>query len=342
MLGNSADGETSTASSPRGDSSARLTASQNARGNHAVGSAVVLGGTGFVGSAITRALLGGGHGVSVVSRGPSRRERERVEGATVVQADATDVASWAHLLDDATEVVYSVGALSPLESNLDPFVDVHQSLNPLLCLLEELRHRPHVSLSFLSSGGTVYGNPRGLPVPEHHPTDPITSYGVLKLAAEKYIGMYRMLYGVEARILRVANAYGPGQPVGRGQGVIGAFIDSVLRNEPVRLFGDGHTVRDYIHVDDIGRAVSSLMQVSCPPVVNIGTGAGTSLLGVHEILEEVVGRPVPIEFLEARVFDVHAVVLDVTPLRTLTGLVPIDLPTGLEQTWRYEASRRSR
>lgn len=304
------------------------------------GSVVVLGGTGFIGRAITRALLDEGFDVSVVSRGPSKEEARRVAGAEIVQADASDVAAWAHLLDEAAHIVYSVGALSPLESNLDPLMDVHQSLNPLLCLLEALRDRPDTSLVFLSSGGTIYGNTRVLPVPEDHPTDPITSYGILKLAAEKYIGMYRQLYGLEARVLRVANAYGPGQPVGRGQGVIGAFIDAVLRGAPVRVFGDGQTVRDYIHVDDIGRAVAALLRKGGPEVLNIGTGVGTSLLQIHDLLEDAVGRQIPIEFLESRGFDVRSIVLDVGPMRSLTGFAPIDLPTGLTDTWRYEAVRR--
>jgi UDP-glucose 4-epimerase len=97
---------------------------------------------------------------------------------------------------------------------------------------------------FLSSGGTmVYWNPTMMPGTKDHPTGPTTSYAILNFTTEKYIGMFRELYDLEARVLRVANAHGPGQPTGRGQGVVGALIDRILRRMPATVFGTGCITR---------------------------------------------------------------------------------------------------
>jgi UDP-glucose 4-epimerase len=274
------------------------------------GQVVVLGGTGFIGSAVTRKLVDDGSEVTVVAR----RAPTGVDlppGARVLQRDAADPAIYDEVLDGASAVVYAVGCLFPGESNADPLADIHGSLTPLIQLLEALRQRPEVPMVFLSSGGTVYGNPKTMPVTEDHPTDPTTSYGILKLAAEKYVGMYRELYGLEARVLRVANAYGPGQLTGREQGVVGAFLDRIVRGMPVTIFGTGRNVRDYIQIDDVAHAVVSALTAGGAHTVNIGTGIGTSLLQIVQQLEGIAGHPVEIDFRPSRGFDVDSIVLDV-------------------------------
>ncbi|GAA2726144.1 NAD-dependent epimerase/dehydratase family protein [Cellulomonas aerilata] len=308
---------------PRGESSARI-----GRGSRAV----VLGGTGFVGSAVARRLLADGFDVTVAAR-RAPRDPGRLAGARVLTLDASDPTVHDELLEGASAVVYAVGCLFPQESNASPLADIQDSLTPLIHLLEALRRRPSVSLVFLSSGGTVYGNPRTLPVTEDHPTDPTTSYGILKLAAEKYIGMYRELYGIDARVLRVANAYGPLQPVGRGQGVVGVFLEQLLQGAPVTVFGAGRSVRDYVHVDDVARAVSVSLTAAGPATLNVGTGVGTSLLQIVQLLEQITGRGITVRHEPARGFDVESIVLDVSAYRALAGHDPVGLHAGLAATY---------
>ena len=179
----------------------------------------------------------------------------------------------------------------PAESVASPLADVLHTLTPLLHFLEHALKHPQLRLVFLSSGGAIYGNPTAMPVLESHSTDPISSYCVLKLTAEKYIQMYSHLYGVYARILRVANAYGPRQPLGRSQGVVGAFVDAALRDEPLRIFCTGRSVRDYIHVDYIALAVQAAALTDGPEVVNVATGVRTSLLQLVDMLQELLTGP---------------------------------------------------
>ena len=156
-------------------------------------SVAVLGGMGFIGTSVSRHLLKDGHLVSVVGRRRPETMPDGLRQARFVEQKISDVDAYERLLVGVTDVVYSFTGLLPFQSNVSPLTDIAESLSPLISLLEALRSRPDVSLVFLSSGGTVYGNPRVLPVSEDHPTDPLTSYGIMKLTAEKYIGMYRDL-----------------------------------------------------------------------------------------------------------------------------------------------------
>ncbi len=301
------------------------------------GSVLMLGGTGFIGSAVSRLLASEGYNITIVTRRQPEMPDPWSAEVEWINGDASDPNLYDSILDGATHVVYLLTGLSPVESNRTPLMDITQSLTPLLLLLDALRQRPHIKLIFLSSGGTVYGNPRTLPVSEDHPTDPTSSYGILKLTAEKYIGMYAELYGIQARILRIANAYGPRQRTGRGQGVIGEFVNSILENRPLTIFGDGGSVRDYIYVDDVAIAVAAALKSQGPRVMNIGTGVGTSLLQLHQLFEDILGTSLPLEAKASRGFDVAAIVLDGATFLALTGHSPIDLRTGID--WTLRAAR---
>jgi UDP-glucose 4-epimerase len=297
---------------------------------------LVLGGTGFMGSEIARAFLAAGSSVTAVARHqPTGRSLASIEGAELVLSDAGDPAALASLVSRVDHVVHAVGAMLPKESNADPVLDATSTLPGILSLLEILRHRPQVGLTYLSSGGTVYGNPVQIPVKETSACDPITSYGIMKLTVEKYIGMYRALYALPARILRVSNAYGPLQPAGRSQGIVGSFLAAARNGVPVRVFGDGTMIRDYVYVADVARAAVDLTRrLDGPRVVNVGSGVGHSVLEVLEIVCEITGRRLVVERLPDRGFDVEEIVLDVGTLSDLASWKPITLEMGIERTWQ--------
>jgi UDP-glucose 4-epimerase len=302
---------------------------------------LVLGGTGFLGSEIAHAFTLAGSSATVVGRHlPTGPQRARLEAAELIVADVQDPFVLSPLVDRVDHVVYAVGATLPQESNANPGADAATVLPMVVSLLELLRYKPAVGLSYLSSGGTVYGNPATFPVSETAPCHPITSYGIVKLAAEHYIGMYSTLHGVSARILRVGNAYGPHQPTGRSQGIIGAFLAAARAAAPVRVFGDGGSVRDYVHAADVARAVVELTRRSDgPPVVNVGSGIGHSILEVLDLIRQVTGASLTVEHLPERGFDVRKVILDVAVLSGLVGWAPLTLEAGIEQTWHDLRSR---
>jgi UDP-glucose 4-epimerase len=230
--------------------------------------------------------------------------------------------------------VWCAGGLLPAESNDDPIGDVLWSLPALLTALEALRRRPGVGLTFFSSGGAVYGNPQVLPVPETHPVAPLTSYAVMKVAAEHYIGLHRRLYGLPGLVLRCGNVYGAGQPDDRSQGVIAATLARVRTGQPVPVYGDGQIVRDFVHVDDVVGVVLALApRRDLPTIVNVGSGRGTSINELLATVDDVTGMPVRVERHPAREFDVQRIVLDIGLLQSLMMFDPMALREGLARTW---------
>ena len=196
---------------------------------------------------------------------------------------------------------------------------------------------------FLSSGGTIYGIPTVIPTPENAPTDPITAYGVAKLAIEKYLEIFRRRHGVDYRILRVANVYGPYQTAEKGQGVVAAFLTRALADEPLEIWGDGQVVRDYVFVADVAEAIWATMHhKSLSRVFNIGGGAGASVLQIAAAIEELVGHPLQRRFHPARLVDVPVSVLDHSLTTNELGWMPaVDLEQGLAQTLEWMRQFRS-
>jgi UDP-glucose 4-epimerase len=164
---------------------------------------------------------------------------------------------------------------------------------------------------FISSGGTVYGIPTIVPTPESAQTLPITAYGVAKLAIEKYLEVYLRQRGLDYIVLRIANPYGPFQTTRKQQGVIAAFLTQALRGSPLEIWGDGHTVRDYVYVADVAKAViSALKYKGNQRIFNIGSDVGLSIIDIIAAMETLFGRTLEKHFRAGRTVDVPVSILD--------------------------------
>lgn len=298
------------------------------------GRRVLVIGCGFIGERLVTELVDAGYPTVVLTRSPpDARKRERIRGADLLVGDAATEHFLSRALDGVEHVVYTAGGLLPAESNLNPELDLTLSLPPLIATLDALREREGVGLTMLSSGGTVYGRPRYLPVDEGHPTDPISSYGIVRLASEKYVAMYSERYQVPAQILRCSNVYGENQPVDRGQGTVPTFLQRVLADEPITVFGDGSIVRDYVYIGDLASVVLRLLALpSEPRLLNVGSGAGTSLNQLIQLVGDVTDKRVLVDRRDVRPFDVHEIVLDISRLRSLIDFEPTPLEDGTRRT----------
>jgi len=194
---------------------------------------------------------------------------------------------------------------------------------------------------FPSSGGTVYGKTETWPIPESHSTEPLCSYGIVKLAIEKYLELFRIQHGLDYTIIRISNCYGPGLPMNGEQGVVGAFLDRLRRGEPITLWGEGSITRDYVYVTDVALALRAALGQQSPfRVFNIGTGIGTSLLNLIEMMERATGCRFRILTQEARDVDVPVNILDATRARKyLSWEATTPLEQGLINTWKWIQAR---
>jgi UDP-glucose 4-epimerase len=304
---------------------------------------VVLGGLGFMGSHLCRALLADGYAVRVFDRPDASRELVGDIGRDL-EVVGGDVARAQDVIDagaDADVLVHLVHTTVPGSSMADPAYDIMSNVVTSVNWLRRLGETGVRRLIFVSSGGTVYGVPRTVPIGEDHPTDPISSYGITKLAIEKYVSTYASLLGLDYFIIRPSNVYGPGQRLHTGQGVIGVTADRALRGEPLELWGDGESLRDYLYVEDMTAAVVSLLRYGgAERVFNASSGEGHSVLDIIETLREQLGSPPEVVRKPARGFDVPANVLDSSRLRRATGWRPsVTLAEGVARTLAWLKSR---
>ena len=285
-------------------------------------------GYGFIGRRVARSALVEGWKVRSLARQPVERRHD--PGHDVIVGDARHGDDLARLLEGADHVVFAAGTAKPAESNEHPMHEIAANLGPLLAVLNAMQLTSVGAITLLSSGGTVYGPDAPTPTPETAPLWPISTYGVLKVASERYVAMHARLRGLSADILRCANVYGPGEPTHGSQGLIGVTRSAIRAHRPVDVFGDGSTRRDFVHVDDVAGAVVALAaRPDGVRILNVGSGSSVS---VHEVIAAVadsLGRAAVLEHRPGRPTDVPVVQLDVSALCALIDFDPRDLATGL-------------
>jgi UDP-glucose 4-epimerase len=285
-------------------------------------------GHGFIGRRVARAALHHGWKVRSLSRRPVEQPPE--PGQELLVGDARHGDLIAELLTGADHVVFAAGTAKPAESNEHPLHEIAANLSPLLATLNAMRRTSARAVTLLSSGGTVYGPDAPTPTPETTPLWPISTYGVLKVAAERYVGLYARQHGLAADILRCSNVYGPGEPTHGSQGLIGVTRAALRAHRPVVVYGDGSARRDFIHVDDVAGAVVALAgRPDGVRVLNVGSGRSESVLEVIGAVAGSLGATATLEHRPARATDIPVVQLDISALRAILDFEPRGLAEGL-------------
>jgi len=270
---------------------------------------LVVGGNGFIGSHVTDTVLADGADVTVFDRA-QEQYRGRLRGVRYFQGHLADKGAIEEVFQSPPfdAVIHLAGGTSLPGSPLESAEADIDNLRDSVTLFQLCATRGVKKVVFISSGGTVYGIPKTLPVAETDPTDPICSYGVVKLAIEKYLLSYAHVYGINAVVLRLANPYGIRQsPVGR-QGAVPIFMWKVLHGLPITIWGDGSTARDFVHIADAARACALAAGRECSGVFNIGSGQGLAIGDLVKAISGTLGLPANIVYQPRREFDVPRLV----------------------------------
>jgi UDP-glucose 4-epimerase len=290
----------------------------------AVSYVLVTGGSGFLGRHVVAGLRDARHRIRVLDRlSPSRDlTAQKCAAVDVIVADLADRDVLERALAGVEVVVHLACTTVPQSSEAERIYDVRSNIESTLLLLECAVEAGVRRFIFASSGGTVYGEPTKLPIPEDHPTEPICSHGVMKLAIENYLRVFHRLTGLETIALRMSNPYGPGQGI-KPQGFIGVLARCLNEGRPIELWGDGSVVRDFLHVTDAAAAFERVVAgCGLPGAYNIGSARGRTLIEVIAEVERIIGRPVPLRRVSGRAIDIAANILDNAKARTELGWEP--------------------
>jgi len=297
---------------------------------------LVLGGGGFIGSNLCEGLLAAGHKVRVFEHPHVHSQCTPAVFNQIewFEGDFTNPVEVDAALDGCDIVFHLISTTLPRNSNENPSYDIESNVVATIKMLESARRRGLHKVIFASSGGTVYGIPSQLPIPESHPTEPIVSYGITKLAIEKYLHLFYTLHGLDCCILRLANPYGQGQRVVASQGAVAVFLHKALRDETIEIWGDGSVTRDYVYISDVVLAMISAMEPTGPHrIFNVGSGTGLSLNELLEKIEQVLGRSVRRSYHPGRQFDVPVNILDIERAKQFLSWQPkTSIVDGLRKT----------
>jgi UDP-glucose 4-epimerase len=283
--------------------------------------ALVTGGAGFIGSHLARALVRDGRAVTVLDNLSVGRREAVPDMARFVHGDVRDERAVADALNDV-DCVFHLAAQVTIRGSFGRFyedLDTNvMGTARLLAAIEPSR----VKWFVLASSMAVYADAEAArPIPESHPTAPLSPYGWGKLASE---GVARQILegrGVPLTICRFFNTFGPGQAYTPYVGVITIFVTRLLRGEPPVIFGDGKQERDFVHVDDIVSGV--LAAPGGPPgTYNLGSGRGTSLNHLGAVLTERLNPSLRPSYAPAQPGELRYSIADITAARAALRYTP--------------------
>lgn len=282
---------------------------------------LILGAAGFIGTNLTLRLLREGKRLVLFDRKgasyPDEVQQAVARGQAVfVCSSFTEPENWLEflpMLQEVDTVYHLISTTCPTNSNQNVAQEMEENLISTIRFLDACVGAGVKKIVFLSSGGTVYGKlHRGI-CREEEEAFPITSYGVQKLAIEKMLYLYYEMHGLDYRIVRLSNPYGPYQRPNGVQGVVSTFTYRAMHDQSIEVYGDGTVVRDYIYIED---AIDGILKIAggrgSYRLYNLGRGEGATVLDVIDAITEVLGKRPEVVFKPGRPVDVPVNVLDVT------------------------------
>ena len=295
---------------------------------------LVTGGAGFIGSHIVDAYLSAGHSVVAVDNLSTGSTSNVNAAATFIQGDIESMDLHSLFQKYRFDLVNHQAARgNPRESVRDPVAFFETNVRGGLNVLEAARANGTRKVIYSSSGGCVYGQLKRVPADEDHPLQPIDPYGASKECFETYVRAYATQYGLTYTILRYANIYGPRQNPYGEVGVVGIFAARMLAGNPVTINGDGNTSRDYVYIEDCVQANVRAIDAGDNETLNIGTGVGTSVNGIFDLLSNLTGYEAAAVHGPAQAGEVPRNELGASRAREVLGWTPsVPLAVGLERT----------
>ena len=284
---------------------------------------LVTGGAGFIGSHLCEALLADGYRVRVVDDLSMGRVENVPRECEFLEGSVHDKA----VLERAMPGVFAIcheAARVTIRGSLDKFYeDAETNLMGTLALLRSAGEHRVKRFIYASSMAVYADSPKPMPVSESHTTNPISPYGIAKLAAEQYLLLVAPPLGIQPVVLRYFNTFGTRQTYTPYVGVITIFVTRLLKKEGITIYGKGDQVRDFVHVSDIVQAnLLSLRSSVSGSIFNVGTGRGTSVIELAELLKEMLYPAATIHYQPARAEELRNSIADISGISQSLGYQP--------------------
>lgn len=292
---------------------------------------LLVGGGGFVGRHVYQCLKNTRYAPIITSR-------SCLSGFDSIQLDYPDLIKEEDLLSETCCIIILAWSLSvkDKQSMSGYFQD---NLIKSMFFIEEMSEKhPEIKYIFVSTGGAIYGENPDLFQSEHSCERPISPYGISKLAMESCFAYYSKLYNFDYFIARPGNPYGEGQLPNSSQGVIAAFLDRIKNNQPIEIWGDGSATKDYLHVEDLAKGITKMIDYTggSGKVFNLGSGVGVSVNQLIDLIKEVTQKDINVNYLSSKTTDITKVILDSKLARKELGWrVEISLNEGVNRTWNW-------
>jgi len=312
---------------------------------------LVTGGAGFIGSALVEQLVKRGDQVLVIDNFSTGREENLEEAKdgfgenlVIENCDIRNIETEKLITDYQPSTIFHLAAQVDVRASVEnPLADAETNLLGLLRVLEGARKAKTQKLIFASSGGTIYGEPEAkqLPLNEDTPLNPMSPYGVSKLAGGLYVDVYSSLHGLKGTTLAMANVYGPRQDPHGEAGVVAIFAGKLLNGEPCTIFGTGMQTRDFVYVEDVALAFVASIENGDGKLFNIGTGIETSIQHLYKEMALAVGIDIDPGKEAGRSGEIERSSLDPSRAEKILGWKPkTSLRDGIRSTLGWFESNR--
>lgn len=301
---------------------------------------IVVGAAGFIGTNLALKLASAKENIiTLVDTNIIffRNELKAYHNVQLVESALFDKTSFDDILEGQDVLFHLVSSTVPTTSNTHISEELQNNVIFSANLLESCVRCGVKKVIFISSGGTVYGRESDCPIKEESPTYPISSYGIQKITIEKLLYLYHYLYGLDYRVVRLSNPYGPYQRPNGILGVVNTFAYNALLGENINVYGDGSVIRDFIYIDD---AIHAMLKItngnSKYKVFNVGSGIGTSVNEIIAIIRDVLNIDIEVQYTEGRKVDLPMNYLDISRYESCYGrLCSTDLVSGIKKTIRF-------
>ncbi len=297
---------------------------------------LIIGGSGFVGINVVKNLLISNHNLFILSRHEVIEEFRGIANIKFFKGKINQIDFIKKIINEnkIKIILHLATNLIPASSKQEFDYEMYNIILPTFKLIEFISSNG-LKIIFFSSGGTVYGN-ANKKIIENHSLDPINFYGFSKLLIENYIKFISNQNNLRYVILRPSNIYGKYQKLNSKKGFISVALSKLLSDEPIEIWGDGQTIRDYIYVEDIANVVEIIISNNIEnKIFNVGCGVGHSLLQVIELLEINLNLKAKIIFKEKRKVDSSKIILDIEFLKSFINFQPRKLEVGIEEYVNY-------